>query len=39
VVPDVGWSYAEPLPESEPIRGFLSFDGPNVVLVAEMPGG
>lgn len=39
VVPDVGWSYAEPLPETEQIRGYLSFDGPDVVVVAELPAG
>lgn len=39
VVPDVGWSYADPLPESYPIRGFLSFEGPDVVLDAELPAG
>ena len=39
VVLDVGWSYADPLPESEPIRGFLSFEGPDVVLDAELPAG
>ena len=37
VVPDVAWSYAEPLPETEPIRGFLSFDGAGVSVSAELP--
>lgn len=39
VLPDVGWSYADPLPETEQLRGFLSFDGPDVVVVAELPVG
>jgi uncharacterized protein (DUF427 family) len=37
VVPDVAWSYDEPLPESEPIRGLLSFESPNAVVSAELP--
>ena len=37
VVPDVAWSYAEPLPETEPIRGFFSFEGDGVSVSAELP--
>ncbi|MBJ7386719.1 MAG: DUF427 domain-containing protein [Mycolicibacterium sp.] len=39
VIPDVAWSYDEPLPESEPIRGFLSFESPDAVVSAELPAG
>jgi uncharacterized protein (DUF427 family) len=37
-VADVAWSYEDPLPESLPIRGLLSFDDAVVTLVAEVPG-
>jgi uncharacterized protein (DUF427 family) len=37
VVPDVGWSYAEPLPETEQIRGYLSFESSDAVVEAELP--
>jgi uncharacterized protein (DUF427 family) len=37
VVPDVAWSYADPLPESMPIKGFLSFDAARVNLIAHLP--
>ena len=37
VVPDVGWSYRDPLPESEQIRGFLSFESPEADVAAELP--
>ncbi len=38
-VDDVAWSYEDPLPESEPIRGWLSFDPTRATVVAELPGG
>jgi uncharacterized protein (DUF427 family) len=37
VVEDVAWSYANPPPESLPIKGFLSFDATRVDVVAELP--
>lgn len=37
VVADVAWSYEDPLPESLPIAGLLSFDGGRVTVVAELP--
>ena len=37
VVADVAWSYADPLPESTQIKGFLSFDAAKVDLIAELP--
>jgi uncharacterized protein (DUF427 family) len=37
VVADVAWSYDDPLPESEPIRGFLSFDAEQADVRAELP--
>lgn len=37
VVPDVAWSYAEPMPETTPIKGFLSFDAARATVVAELP--
>jgi uncharacterized protein (DUF427 family) len=37
-VADVAWSYEDPLPESLPIRGLLSFDEAVVTLVADLPG-
>lgn len=39
VYPDIAWSYAEPLPESIAINGFLSFDDTRVDMIAELPGG
>jgi uncharacterized protein (DUF427 family) len=39
VVDDVAWSYEDPLPESTPIAGLLSFDGTKVDLQAELPQG
>ncbi len=39
VVPDVAWSYDDPLPESSPIRGMLSFDETRAEVLAELPGG
>lgn len=37
VVDDVTWSYADPPPESLPIKGFLSFDATRVDVTAELP--
>ncbi len=37
VIDDVAWSYADPPPESLPIKGFLSFDADRVDVVAELP--
>lgn len=39
VVDDVAWSYEDPLPESAPIKGFLSFDPGKVDLLADLPVG
>jgi uncharacterized protein (DUF427 family) len=39
VTEDVAWSYEDPLPESSPIAGLLSFDATRVDLVAELPRG
>ena len=38
VVDDVAWSYDDPLPETLPIKGFLSFDGERADVSAELPG-
>ena len=37
VIEDVAWSYEDPLPESEPIRGWLSFDPARADVHAELP--
>lgn len=37
LVGDVAWSYEEPLPESLPIKGMLSFDESKVDVLAELP--
>jgi uncharacterized protein (DUF427 family) len=37
VVEDVAWSYEDPLPESTPITGFLSFDATKAQVEAELP--
>ena len=37
VVDDVAWSYEDPLPETQPIRGFLSFDETRADVLAELP--
>lgn len=37
VVEDAVWSYQDPLPESLPIAGLLSFDETKVDLLAELP--
>jgi uncharacterized protein (DUF427 family) len=34
---DVAWSYEEPLPETLPIQGFLTFDETRVDVIAELP--
>jgi uncharacterized protein (DUF427 family) len=39
VVEDVAWSYEDPLPESLPIKGFLSFDLTRAEVEAELPAG
>lgn len=36
-VVDVAWSYDDPLPETLPIKGFLSFDATRAAVVAELP--
>ena len=35
-VADVAWSYADPRPESTPIKGFLSFDPERAEVIAEL---
>ena len=37
VVEDVCWSYEDPLPETLPIKGHLSFDGARADVLAELP--
>lgn len=37
LVPDVAWSYDEPLPETSQIKGFLSFDAERADVIAELP--
>ena len=37
VVEDAVWSYEDPLPESLPIKGMLSFDETKLDVLAEMP--
>ncbi|CAA0089687.1 Uncharacterised protein [Mycolicibacterium vanbaalenii] len=37
VVDDVAWSYQDPLPESRPIKGMLSFDESRLQVLAELP--
>jgi uncharacterized protein (DUF427 family) len=37
VVDDVAWSYDDPLPETLPIKGLLSFDAERAVVSAELP--
>jgi uncharacterized protein (DUF427 family) len=39
VVEDVAWSYDDPLPESLPIKGQLSFDAARAIVHAELPAG
>ena len=38
-VADVAWSYEDPLPESLPLRGFLSFYESRVTLLHDLPAG
>jgi uncharacterized protein (DUF427 family) len=38
-VADVAWSYEDPLPESAPLGGFLSFDESRVALSHDLPAG
>ncbi|MHA3022569.1 DUF427 domain-containing protein [Mycobacterium sp. BMJ-28] len=38
-VADIAWSYDDPLPESTPIRGMLSFDETRTEVLAELPAG
>jgi uncharacterized protein (DUF427 family) len=38
-VADVAWSYEDPLPESVPLRGLLSFEGSRVALRHDLPTG
>jgi len=38
-VADVAWSYEDPLPESAPLGGFLSFDESRVALRHNLPAG
>ena len=37
IVEDVGWSYDDPPPETQPIKGYLSFDATRADVVAELP--
>ena len=37
VVEDIAWSYEDPLPETTPIKGLLSFDPSRVDMIAELP--
>jgi uncharacterized protein (DUF427 family) len=39
VLHDIAWSYEDPLPESTPLRGFLSFDESRVTLHHDVPTG
>ena len=36
---DVAWSYEDPLPESAPIGGWLSFDAARAIVEAQLPHG
>ena len=36
-IPDVAWSYEEPLPEAAAIRGLLSFDDTRVAVTHDIP--
>lgn len=37
ITQDVAWSYADPPPETMPIKGFLSFDAARADVAAELP--
>ncbi len=39
VVEDVAWAYEDPLPESLPLAGMLSFDPARATVAAELPPG
>ncbi len=39
VVEDVAWSYDDPLPECQPIRGLVCFDEARASVVADLPPG
>jgi uncharacterized protein (DUF427 family) len=39
VIADLAWSYEDPIPESTPLRGFLSFDETRVTVVHDLPPG
>lgn len=39
VIEDVAWSYDAPMPETLPIKGFLSFDAGRADVLAELPAG
>ena len=39
VFDDIAWSYEDPLPESAPLRQFLSFDDARVTLLHDLPPG
>ncbi len=39
ILQDVAWSYEDPLPESVPLGGFLSFDDSRVTLHHDLPAG
>ena len=39
IVEDVAWSYADPPPESLPIKGYLSFEETFAKVFAELPSG
>ncbi len=38
-IADVAWSYEDPLPESTPLRGYLSFDPTRVTVLYDLPAG
>lgn len=38
-IADIAWSYEDPLPESVPLRGFLSFYPARVTLSHDLPAG
>lgn len=38
-IPDVAWSYEDPLPESSALRGMLGFDEQLATVTADLPSG
>jgi uncharacterized protein (DUF427 family) len=38
VVEDVAWSYHDPLPETQPIKGYFAFDATRAEVTAALPG-